>query len=193
MTRIRFDSSFANVRGSFVASILVMILTLGITALTAPHQALSAQAPGYQGEHPRAIRAKYLAEVLERVGEVVEDWRAAWTADDLEEILDSYWPQATLIVPGHDPFQGIEAIRGFAESSMGNFGQFEMFMVDLDANAGMAQVFGNYRIGVQRGARAGSTLSGPSLTVYQQRGRNWKIRSQVFVEVQSDGKPPWGN
>ncbi len=45
----------------------------------------------------------------------------------------------------------------------------------------MAQVYGNYMLGIQQGEEAGTQKRGPMVTVYVRRGRTWRIRSQVFV------------
>jgi hypothetical protein len=36
-------------------------------------------------------------------------------------------------------------------------------------------------LGIQQGEEAGTQKTGPLITVYVQRGRRWRIRSQIFM------------
>lgn len=142
----------------------------------------SAQAPGYPPIDPRSVRAEYTAEVLDRINDIVADWGDAWSTDDVDELIDQYWEDATLIPPGRAPLRGTEQIRGYFEEVVGRHGYVEAFMTDFDASGGMAMISGNYMIGIQQGPRAGSQEAGPLVTIYMQRGRRWRIRAQVFLE-----------
>jgi ketosteroid isomerase-like protein len=127
------------------------------------------------------VRAEYLAEALERVNELQQDWGESWADDRVEELADLYWEDAMLIPPGGIPIRGRDAIRSYFETVLPDHGHIEAFMLDFDASGGMAQVFGNYMLGFQRGEQAGTQKSGPLITVFMLRGRSWRIRSQVFV------------
>jgi ketosteroid isomerase-like protein len=143
--------------------------------------ALGAQAPGYPQLDPRSVRAEYLAEVLDRVNELAAAWGSAWAEDRPVDVLDQFWEDAVLVPPDHVPLRGHEEIRAYLESALPLHGHMEAFMLDFDASSTMAQVYGNYLLGIQRGPEAGTTKSGPMLTVYIRRGRSWKIRSQFFI------------
>ena len=146
---------------------------------TAP---LAAQAPGYPQLDPRSVRAEYLAEALERVNELQQRWGESWAEDRIDELAELYWEDAMLIPPGGIPIRGREAIRAYFGEVLPDHGHIEAFMLDFDASGGMAQVFGNYLLGLHGGDGAGTQKSGPLITVYMLRGRSWRIRSQVFVE-----------
>ena len=153
----------------------------GLAALlvTAP---VAAQAPGYPQLDPRAVRAEYTAEVLERVNDLLLVWGESWAGDQVDELADLYWEDAIIIPPGRTPIRGREAIREYFTEVLPEHGHIEAFMLDFDASGGMAQVFGNFMLGIQHGEEAGVQKTGPLITVYMMRGRTWRIRSQVFVE-----------
>ena len=159
-------------RTSFSAAILALCaLTPGV---------IHAQAPGYQQIDTRSLRAEYNAEVLDRINEVLYEWSLSWSTDEIDPLVDSYWPDGVLIPHDGPPIRGHTGIREYFESVTPIHGQVEAFMLDFDASGGMATVFGNYMIQVQQGDMAGQMLTGPVVTVYMRRGRDWKIRTQVF-------------
>lgn len=156
-------------------------LALGALCVLSTASSLAAQAPGYPQLDPRSVRAEYLAEALERVNELQQDWGEAWATDRVDALADLYWEDAMLIPPGGIPIRGRGAIRSYFEVVLPDHGHIEAFMLDFDASGGMAQVFGNYLLGFQGGEGAGTQKSGPLITVFMMRGRTWRIRSQVFV------------
>jgi len=151
---------------------------LGACLATAP---ATAQAPGYQQLNPGSVRAEYLAEVLDRVNDLMAEWGDAWAGDRVDDLVEQYWEDAVLIPPDHVPVRGAEEIRAYFAEVLPSHGHIEAFMLDFDASATMSQVYGNYMLGIQQGEQAGTQKSGPMVTVYLRRGRTWRIRSQVFV------------
>lgn len=144
----------------------------------------SAQAPGYQQLDIRSIRAEYTAEVLDRINDLLLEWGEAWANDRPEELAEYYWEDALLIPPEGGLRRGRGEIQAYFEEALSTHGSVEAFMLDFDASGGMSQVFGNYMLQIQQGPDAGSRQSGPLITVYVQRGRTWRIRSQVFLPPQ---------
>ena len=144
----------------------------------------SAQAPGYQQIDIRSIRAEYTAEVLDRINDILLEWGEAWANDRPAELAEYYWEDALLIPPEGGLRRGREEITAYFEEVLGTHGAVEAFMLDFDASGGMSQVFGNYMLQIQQGPEAGTRKSGPLITVYVQRGRSWRIRSQVFLPPQ---------
>lgn len=142
---------------------------------------VAAQAPGYEQVDIGAVRAEYVAEVLDRINDLYADWGEAWATDLVDELADLYWPEALLIPPDGQLRRGREEIRAYFTEVLPDHGHIEAFMLDFDASGGMAQVFGNYMLGIQHGESAGTTQRGPLITVYVRRGRHWRIRSQVFL------------
>lgn len=151
------------------------LTTLALSSALAVGSA-AAQAPGYQQLDNRQLMAEYRAEVLQGINQVMDRWGRAWGRDDVEEVMDLYWDNATLIPPGGRPLRGHGAIRGYFEASFPEHGTVEAFTLDFDASGGMAVVSGNYTL--QSG---GVQSSGALTTVYLQRGRTWRIRAQVFT------------
>lgn len=136
----------------------------------------AAQAPGYQQVDTRQIMAAYHAEVLEGVNRVMARWGTAWGNDDVDRVADLYWENASLLPPDGPPRRGLEAIRGYLAEVLPRQGQMEAFLLDFDASGGMALVTGNYTVELDGVPRRGALT-----TVYLQRGRTWKIRSQIFT------------
>lgn len=144
---------------------------------------VTAQAPGYPQIDPRSVRAEYAAEVLDRINDLLQDWGDSWATDQVDALAELYWEDAMLIPPGGGtvPIRGRDGIREYFAGVLPEHGHIEAFMLDFDASGGMAQVFGNFMLGIQQGEEAGVQKTGPLITVYMQRGRTWKIRSQVFI------------
>lgn len=160
-------------------SMVLSLIAVGVSLIAAG--AVQAQAPGYQQLDPGSVRAEYVAEVLDRINEHLAEWGDAWANDRTEELTELYWADAILIPPEGAPLRGIDAIGDYFAEALPLHGHIEAFMLDFDASGGMAQVFGNYTLGHQAGALAGTQASGPMITVYVRRGRTWRIRSQVFL------------
>ncbi|MEM7415269.1 MAG: SgcJ/EcaC family oxidoreductase [Gemmatimonadota bacterium] len=142
---------------------------------------VEAQAPGYQQIDIGSVRAEYVAEVLDRINDLYADWGETWATDQVDELSELYWEEALLIPPDGELRRGRDEIRAYFTEVLPDHGHIEAFMLDFDASGGMSQVFGNYMLGIQHGAQAGTTERGTLITVYVQRGRHWKIRSQVFL------------
>lgn len=155
----------------------------GVVLFLASH-GLTAQAPGYQQVPRGQARAEYVAEVIVQINEVLADWGAHWGADQVDDLVDMYWEDALLIAPDQELKRGSEELRAYFVGALPSMGDVEAFMLDFDASGGMSQVFGNYMLRIQQGPAAGSQQSGPLITVYVQRGRDWRIRSQVFLPPQ---------
>jgi ketosteroid isomerase-like protein len=162
-----------------LAAVLALLSTL---ALVSPAPTLG-QAPGYPQLNPGAVRAEYLAEVLDRINELLADWGDTWSRDLPDELADLYHESAVLIPPNGPVVRGRSAIRDYFVDALPEHGHIEAFMLDFDASGEMSQVFGNYMLGIQQGAEAGTQKSGPMITVYVRRGRTWLIRSQIFLSA----------
>lgn len=141
----------------------------------------TAQAPGYPQVDIGAVRAEYNAEVILRINEHLAKWGTAWATDQVDALMELYWEDAILMPPDGSIRRGRDAIREYFLEALSEHGHIEAFMLDFDASGGMAQVFGNYMLGIQQGPQAGQQKAGPMLTVYAQRSRRWRIRSQVFM------------
>jgi len=160
----------------------LMAVALAMSSSFRPAQA---QVPGYPQLNPGAVKAEYLAEVLERLNELMADWGSSWAEDRIDDLARLYAEEAILIPPDGPLIRGQTEIREYFDDVLAEHGHIEAFMLDFDASGEMAQVFGNYLLGFQQGDEAGSQKSGPMLTVYVRRGRRWMIRSQIFVPTTS--------
>jgi ketosteroid isomerase-like protein len=148
----------------------------GFVVFLSPSLELAGQAPGYPSVPIGQVRAEYVAEVIVQVNEVLADWGDHWVADQVDDLVDMYWEDALFIAPDGVLRRGSEELRIYFSDALPSMGRVEAFMLDFDASGGMSQVFGNYTLEVD-----GVQTSGPMLTVYVRRGRDWKIRSQVFI------------
>jgi ketosteroid isomerase-like protein len=148
--------------------------------LASPARGL-AQAPGYPQLNPGAVKAEYLAEVLDRVNELLAEWGDSWSGDRADDLAELYAENAVLIPPDGPLVRGRTAIRDYFGDVLADHGHIEAFMLDFDASGEMSQVFGNYMLGIQQGDGAGTQKSGPMITVYVRSGRTWLIRSQIFM------------
>ena len=137
---------------------------------------LAAQAPGYPSVPMGEMRAEYVAYVITEINDVLAEWGGHWGGDRIEDLVDMYWDDALFIAPDGTLSRGRDELRTYFTEVLPRMGGIEAFMLDFDASGGMSQVFGNYMLTVD-----GVGTSGPMLTVYVQRGRGWKIRSQVFM------------
>lgn len=160
-------------RTSLLAAVLLALFLVPVVG--------AAQAPGYPQLNPGAVRAEYLAEVLERVNELLADWGTSWSSDRPDELAGLYTENAVLIPPDGPLVRGRSAIQEYFEEVLPDHGHIEAFMLDFDASGEMSQVFGNYMLGIQQGDEAGSQKSGPMITIYVRRSRTWLIRSQIFM------------
>ena len=139
-------------------------------------QGLSAQAPGYPSVPIGEMRAEYVAYVITEINDVLAEWGEHWSEDRVEDLVDMYWDDTLFIAPDGTLRRGRDELRAYFTEALPSMGSVEAFMLDFDASGGMSQVFGNYTLTVD-----GVRKSGAMLTVYVQRGRAWKIRSQVFM------------
>lgn len=155
--------------------------------LLAPAATLAAQAPGYQGPDARQLRAEFRAQVIGEINEALDIWSTAWTADDVDGLMDMYTDQAVVFPPAGEAIQGPEAVREWLEATLPAQGRAEAFLQDFEAAGNMAAVQTNYRIEVPD-APSGEA-SGTLFTVFLQQGRSWRIRSQVFRETVPDRRP----
>ena len=121
------------------------LLPLGAALALLP-AAAAAQAPGYQQLDPRAVRAEYTAEVLDRINDLQQDWSMAWSTDKPDELVDLYWEEAVVIPYDRPPLRGHAQIREYMDEVLPLHGQVEGFMLDFDASGGMSTIFGNYMI-----------------------------------------------
>ena len=149
------------------------MVLFGVLVLT---EGAAGQAPGYPSVPIGQVRAEYVAEVIIQINEVLADWGAHWSGDAVDDLVDMYWEDALFIAPDGGLRRGSEELRTYFAGALPGMGDVEAFMLDFDASGGMSQVFGNYMLEVD-----GVPTSGAMLTVYVRRGRDWKIRSQVFM------------
>jgi len=169
------------------------VLCLGVAAAASGFAptAVSAQstnpgAPGGDGRGAGAFLAEYYAEVITRVGETMTAWRAAWRNDDLEETVDAYWEEAQILFPGVDPIIGHLAIEEFFREMLPKVGELQTSMIDFDASGRMGFVSGPFYYDVLRASGTPGRVEGTHVTILVRKGRNWKIRSQIFRFAEGD-------
>ena len=166
----------------------VMWSTPGLQA-----QSSNPGAPGGDGRGAGAFLAEYYAEVITRVGESMTAWRAAWRNDDLETTVDYYWEEAQILFPGTDPIIGQFAIEEFFAELLPTVGELQTSMIDFDASGRMGFVSGPFYYDVPQAAGSPLRVEGTHVTILLRKGRDWKIRSQVFRVPAADESPPSPN
>lgn len=151
-------------------------------ALSIP-SSLRAQIPGYQGPTSGSLGADYYAVVLEGVQGVLTEWSDAFTSDALDRLVDLYVEEALIILPGQDIVRGRDRVAQVLASAMQSHAAGNVFVQDFDASGSMAMVHATYVIEAGVGGEAGPASSGLlTMVLIQRGGREWKIRSQTFIE-----------
>lgn len=155
------------------------LIPVGLFGVLAFPIATRAQAPGYRGPSAGQLRAEYRAEVLVQVNRAMTEWGTAWDGDDVDALATLYLEDAVVFPAGGDPIRGREAIRAWLRETLPAHGSVEEFLQDFEVSGGMAMAYSRYRIQLPGEGRVGE-VSGELITIHLQRGRSWKIRSQVF-------------
>ena len=135
--------------------------------------------PGSDGMSAAANRAEYYADVLMHTNEILSRWREAWAADALDDLLELYTEDATFIFTDDAVVRGREAIREKLASLLQETGEVQAAYSDFDASGRMGFISGMMHFQMQD-ARSTRTVTGIHLTVLIRRGRDWRIRTQLF-------------
>ena len=147
-------------------------------------------APGGDGRGAGAFLAEYYADVITEMGEAMTEWRAAWRADDLEETVNSYWEEAQVLFPERPPIIGHSAITAFYAELLPKVGEVQTSMIDFDASGRMAFVSGPFFYEVPSRNGSPDRIEGTHVTVLLRKGRDWRIRSQIFRFNVVETPPP---
>ena len=161
----------------------VQLFTIGILFASMVPTALTAQrfpgAPGGDGFSAAANRAEYYADVMFNVNDLMGDWRAAWAADELEDLGELYTEDATFVYGSETPVRGRDAVKERLQRLLAVSGEVQAALSDFDASGRMGMISGLLTVQVRDGGNVNS-LTGIHMTVLIRRGRHWKIRSQLF-------------
>ena len=175
-----------------VATLAVTALTVTLSLSPVGPNALLAQssnpgAPGGDGRGAGAFLAEYYAEVIQRVGETMTAWRLAVREDDIGGSVDSYWEDAQLLFPDRAPIVGKTAIESFYAEFLPTIGELQTSMIDFDASGRMGFVAGPFYYEVPVAGGTPQRIEGTHVTVLIRRGRDWRIRTQIFRLDVRDG------
>ncbi len=155
-----------------------------------PAQTSSPGAPGGDGRGAGAFLAEYYADVITNMGDAMAEWRTAWREDDLEKTVDAYWEEAQILFPERPPIIGQFAIEEFYGELLPAVGEVQTSMIDFDASGRMAFVSGPFFYDVHRATGTPERVEGTHVTVLLRKGRDWKIRSQIFRFNVPEPPPP---
>lgn len=169
----------AFIRRRTAVALVLSLATLGPGAPGADAQSLPGM-PGSQGGTAAMHMAEYYADVVSHVNETLTTWRSAWSVDDLDTLSGTYMDGALLLFPGEDPTWGREAIRTVLDARLGELGEAQLSLGDIQASGKLAYVGGRFYYEVQSGERAGERVSGYHVTILFREDGVWLIRSQVF-------------
>lgn len=166
---------------------------LGALALLIFAGAQPALAQAMPGGHPRdhanrnlMRRMEYRAEMLGELNELMSDWRAAWSGDQLDEIAELYTDDAVVSPPGETPTaRGRDAVAAFLAELLAGAGGIETNLADFDVGESLAYAMGqfSYPVTAASGVRVAGRVEGKFVTVFRQEGSHWRIRSQLFQIV----------
>jgi len=169
------------VRLPATTAMLSIALSVSITGpISIAAQSSNPGAPGGDGRGAGAFLAEYYAEVIQRVGETMTAWRLAVREDDLDATVESYWEDAQLLFPDRAPIVGQTAIRRFYSEFLPGIGELQTSMIDFDASGRMGFVSGPFYYEVPVAGGSPNRIEGMHVTVLIRRGRDWRIRTQIF-------------
>lgn len=135
--------------------------------------------PGGDGFSAALNRAEFMADVMHHTDELLKKWRAAWAADDADELLDLYTEDAVIIFEQDEPVRGREAIQAKLATLLEESGEIQLSIGDFDASGRMGMISGLLTIQMQH--QTGSrTMTGIHMTILTRKGRRWQIRTQVI-------------
>lgn len=132
------------------------------------------------GRRDRAFLADYFADVITNTGWTIDGWHVAWAADDVPGAVDAYWPEAQLIFPDRQPIIGETGLAEFYAELLPTVGRMHTSMLDFDASARMAFLTGPFFYEILKDGASPERVEGTHMTIFVRKGRNWKIRSQIF-------------
>jgi ketosteroid isomerase-like protein len=166
------------------------------------HAPLRAQlVPGGEPTDVRAKRELYLAEVLNTVEGVLHDWRRAWEADDLRQLMAFYVEDASLVAAGGQIVKGRAAVGEALGRLLPAATGLRTTYLDFSASGDLAYYVGHYRYWTE--GSGGATLSHSGrfvMALYHAGSRGWKIRSYLefpdapsaMAEEEPQEAPPVG-
>lgn len=142
---------------------------------------LLGQTPGQRIPSRERVHAEFINNIMGGINEARANWMEGIETDDLDPLMATYSPDATVIPPEGGPLYGRDAIRAYWEEALPGLGSVRTGLGDMDASGQMAMVAGTYSL--ERRQESGSIVreSGGVLTVFVQVGRDWFIRAQVFT------------
>ena len=162
-------------------------LALALTSVGARGQ--SVPGPGSQGS---AEQARYRAEAVRDAMVVLDEWRSAWTRDDVRALGRLYHKDAMLRLPGQPAgVQGRAAVAELLRARLPGLGAMELEALDVEAGDQLLYLFQRYTIASPDGSDPSAlALSGTCTTVLERdAGSGWRIRSQIF---EAPGAEPAG-
>ncbi|MFT5434217.1 MAG: ketosteroid isomerase-like protein [Myxococcota bacterium] len=82
------------------------------------------------------------------------------------------------------------AMGEFFTELLPTVGKMHTSMIDFDASGRMAFLTGPFYYEVPRSSGSPERVEGTHMTIFVRKGRDWKIRSQIFrTEVSAPGVP----
>lgn len=161
---------------------------LGATALLVLVGVQPALAQAMPGGHPRdhelrhlQRRAEYRAEVLNELNEMMDDWREAWSSDEVEKTAEFFTDDAVLSPPDEAPIaRGRDAVAAYLAELLPAAGPIETNWGDLAAGDQLAYAMGNFSYRLTEEGAAGRRVAGTFVAVFHREGGHWLIRSLYF-------------
>ncbi len=164
-----------------ICGVLLSSVLLGPAALSAQ------QFPGRSARDLRdrnsRLAVEYRQGILADVSRVMLAWRDAWEADDARSLSRLYSDDGVVIRPTHGAaYRGRDEIEGFFTEILPNVRAISTDVLDLDAADRMAYLVTRYTSSPSQGIGGAGTMQGTLISVFQLQGRDWRIRSQTFLD-----------
>lgn len=137
--------------------------------------------PGYRGDHDES-RAQFRAYALQEFHAVLADWIEAANADDVDAAFRLYTGDAFLQLDR--PTSGRAEGRGSLEAWLDAIDEVRAGLSDFDASGNLA--YGSVRVQLLVPG-PGSVVEGTMMFLLRKEGRDWRIRSQVWVADPAPG------
>ncbi|HYH81243.1 MAG TPA: nuclear transport factor 2 family protein [Longimicrobium sp.] len=138
--------------------------------------------------------SQYRSESLREATAMIDQWRAAWEADDLRALMRLYDRKALVQLPGDSATQqGSAAVETALKNQLPMVGRIDFGLLDAEVGGNLLYIFQRYLLQPVAPTGADSTAGPPpavmgttTLVLMRERG-GWKIRAQMFLPTPEPG------
>ncbi|HVE79728.1 MAG TPA: nuclear transport factor 2 family protein [Gemmatimonadaceae bacterium] len=163
------------------AKTLLLALSLCLTtAAAAPPLGAQAGIPGSRGLEGRDRELQLFQEELRAdLNGVLQRWRRAWGARDLDALVRLYTDDAYVALPGAELVRGRDEVRDALAAALEELRDLQLEVDEFEGCEALGFGGGPYSYTVQADGEARREIGSLVLVVHKRRDR-WYIRSQIF-------------